>query len=109
MAGLRLYDVLLVNPVNGGMNLVAKEGPVVNTKEGMIVLSESVGAHDQFGDSALSVSPADIEGTMQAMHSTIAMSPDEQNKRSTDMIEVVETEDVTYWLRLQIEDLLNLN
>jgi len=109
MAGLRLYDVLLVNPVIDGMNLVAKEGPVVNTKEGMMVLSESVGAHDQLGDSALSVSPTDIEGTMQAINSAIAMSPDERNKRSTDMIEVVETEDVTYWLRLQIEDLLNLN
>ena len=109
MAGLRLYDVLLVNPVIDGMNLVAKEGPVVNTKEGMIILTESVGAHDQLGGSVLSVSPTDIEGTMQAMHSAIAMSPEERNKRSTGMIEVVETEDVTYWLRLQIEDLLNLN
>ena len=47
VAGLKLYDVLLVNSVIDGMNLVPKEGPIVNTKEGVVVLSESVGAHDQ--------------------------------------------------------------
>ena len=86
-----------------------KEGPVVNTKDGMSILSESVDAHDQLVDSVLSVSPTDIEGTMQPMHSAIAMPSDERNKRPTSMIDVVETMDVTYWLRLQIEDLLNLN
>lgn len=109
IAGLRLYDVLLVNPVIDGMNLVAKEGPVVNTKEGMIVLSESVGAHDQLQGGVLSVSPTDIEGTMQAMHSAIAMPTDERSKRFSDLTDVVEKEDVTYWLKLQIEDMLNLN
>ncbi|MCH8826183.1 MAG: trehalose-6-phosphate synthase [Chloroflexi bacterium] len=109
IAGLRLYDVLLVNPVIDGMNLVAKEGPVVNTKEGMVVLSESVGAHDQLRGGALSVSPTDIEGTMQAMHSAIVMPPDERTKRWSSMYEVVEREDVTHWLKLQIEDMMNLN
>ncbi|HET9781135.1 MAG TPA: trehalose-6-phosphate synthase, partial [Candidatus Dormibacteraeota bacterium] len=49
------YDVLLVNPILDGMNLVAKEGPVVNQRAGVLVLSESAGAHEELGAQALSV------------------------------------------------------
>ncbi|MFC2024541.1 trehalose-6-phosphate synthase, partial [Chloroflexota bacterium] len=58
LAGMRLYDVLLVNAVFDGMNLVAKEGPTVNNNDGVLILSETVGACDQLGPHALTVSPA---------------------------------------------------
>ena len=109
VAGLRLYDVLLVNSVIDGMNLVAKEGPVVNTREGSIILSESVGAHDQLKSAALSVSPTDIEGTMNAMHQAITMSAEERQERAAKLTDIVEQQDVTQWLADQVNDLLSLN
>ena len=109
VAGLRLYDVLLVNSVIDGMNLVAKEGPVVNTREGTVILSESVGAHDQLKSAVLSVSPTDIEGTMRAMHQAITMSVEERQERASKLTDIVEQEDVTQWLTNQVNDLLALN
>jgi trehalose 6-phosphate synthase len=108
IAGLRLYDVLMVNSVIDGMNLVAKEGPGVNTREGMIVLSEAVGAYDQLRKGALAISPTDIEGTMQAIHKAITMPSQERHDRAASLAEVVEREDVTHWLRIQAEDMLSL-
>ena len=105
VAGLRLYDVLLVNSVIDGMNLVAKEGPVVNTREGAIVLSEAVGAHDQLKSAALSVSPTDIEGTMQAMHQALTMSTEEREQRAEVMARIISDEDIFLWIYSQLDDL----
>ncbi|NIN63583.1 MAG: trehalose-6-phosphate synthase, partial [Anaerolineae bacterium] len=60
VAAMRLYDVLLVNPIIDGMNLVAKEGPVVNEQDGVLVLSEGAGASEELGEGALVVSPYDV-------------------------------------------------
>ena len=109
VAGLRLYDVLLVNSVIDGMNLVAKEGPIVNTKNGSIILSESVGAHDQLKRAALSVSPTDIEGTAQAMYKALTMTDEELTQRSETLFNIIETEDVTDWMTRQIRDLIELS
>ena len=68
---MKLYDTLLVNTIIEGMNLVAKEGPVVNTRDGVLVLSESSGVHHQLKEGALSISPTDIEGTMEALYQSI--------------------------------------
>ena len=48
--GYRIFDVLLVNPIYDGMNLVAKEGPLVNQRDGVLVLSENAGSHEELGD-----------------------------------------------------------
>ena len=108
VSGLRLYDVLLVNSVIDGMNLVAKEGAVVNTQNGSIIISESIGAYDQLRTAALPVSPTDIEGTMQAMYKALTMSQEERQKRATMLCQSVEREDVINWLKIQIEDLVSL-
>ncbi len=108
IAGMKIYDVLLVNAVIDGMNLVAKEGPVVNTKDGVLILSETTGAHRQLSHSALSVAPADIEGTMQAMYQALTMSPEERKRRSGDLIESIRREDISHWICRQIEDLADL-
>src|SRR4029077_9876660 len=62
------FDVLLVNSMWDGMNLVAKEGPLLNTKDGMIVLSENTGPHEELGDCALSVNPFDVQEQADAMY-----------------------------------------
>ena len=109
MAGLRLYDVLVVNAVIDGMNLVAKEGPVVNTRNGVLIISEALGAHDQLKQGALCVAPADTEGTMQAMYQALTMSDEERARRASVLADAVEREDVTHWLQTQITDLAALS
>jgi len=108
LAGLRLYDVLLVNPVIDGMNLVAKEGPTVNTCDGILVLSETAGACKQLGKNAIAVSPTDIEGTMEAIHQALSMPPDERRRRAATLRKSVEQEDITVWLLQQLEDVTAL-
>ena len=105
IAGMKLYDVLLVNTIIEGMNLVAKEGPVVNNRDGVLVLSHSSGVHQQLSDGALSVSPTDIEGTMEALHEAITMPLENRKDRAAQMLESVCREDINYWLYLQMLDI----
>src|SRR6202022_43184 len=79
MAALRNFDVLLVNPVYDGLNLVVKEGALVNHINGVIVLSENAGAHEELHAHVLSVNPFDVETTAPAMLAGLTMGPDERN------------------------------
>ena len=63
IAAYKHYDVLMVNAMFDGMNLVAKEGPIVNERDGVSILSENTGAHEELGEFALSVNPFDIQET----------------------------------------------
>ena len=105
IAGMRLYDVLMVNSVIDGMNLVAKEGPVVNTREGTLILSESAGAFDQLQEGVLEVSPADLMGTTQALYKALTMSVEERKRRHSLLTQAVEREDITHWLERQLTDM----
>ena len=62
------FDLLLVNAMWDGMNLVSKEGPLVNTRNGMMILSENTGAHEELGDCALSVNPFDVQEQADAIY-----------------------------------------
>jgi trehalose 6-phosphate synthase len=104
LSALRLYDVLMVNPVIDGMNLVAKEGPTVNTRDGVLVLSERAGACRQLGRYSLPVTPTDLEGTMQALHQALTMPPEERKNRAAALRKSVEDEDITLWLYQQLSD-----
>jgi len=108
IAGMRLYDVLLVNAVIDGMNLVAKEGPVVNNHDGVLILSETVGACEQLGQNALTVSPADIEGTTQAFYTALTMPLEERKKRAAALKKSIEAADITHWLLNLLSDAVNL-
>jgi len=108
IAGMRLYDVLLVNPVIDGMNLVAKEGPIVNARNGVLVLSESAGAYEQLKENVISVAPADLEETTQALYEALTMEPGEKKRRIEALKKSIEEEDITAWLYRQFRDLRNL-
>ena len=105
IAGMKLYDVLLVNTIIEGMNLVAKEGPVVNGRDGVLVLSHSSGVYSQLAHGAISVSPTDIEGTMEALYQAITMSAEDRKDRAARMLESVWREDIHNWLYQQINDI----
>jgi trehalose 6-phosphate synthase len=82
LAGYRVADVLLVNPVRDGMNLVAKEGPIVSERGCALVLSREAGAADELGEAALLVNPFDITATAAALHEALSMSDAERGRRS---------------------------
>ena len=107
IAGMRLCDVLLVNPVIDGMNLVAKEGPIVSANNAVLVLSESAGAHDQLREHVISLSPTDVEGTVLALYEALTMDTAERRKRAESLRKTIEEEDITKWLYHQFQDLRN--
>ena len=82
MAAYKHYDVLLVNAMFDGMNLVAKEGPIVNEREGVSILSENTGAHEELGEYALSVNPFDIQELADSIHAALTMAPRERRRRA---------------------------
>ncbi|HEX4904917.1 MAG TPA: trehalose-6-phosphate synthase [Acidimicrobiales bacterium] len=78
VAALRRYDVLLVNPVRDGLNLVAKEGPIVNERNGVLALSRESGVNGELGGLALEVNPFDVAGTAEVLHHALSMSADDR-------------------------------
>ena len=108
LAGLSIADVVLVNPLVDGMNLVAKEAVVVSERDAVLVLSETAGAFDQMADGALAVAPADVVGTAEALARGLAMAPAERTRRLAKLRRGVEREDITWWLGRQLEDLAEL-
>ena len=109
VAALQLYDVLLVNSIADGMNLVAKEGPIVNQRDGVLILSEGAGAHQQLGPGAIVISPCDVYATAEALHHALVMSPEERSERAARLCWLVEREDITTWLCRQLETVAELN
>jgi trehalose 6-phosphate synthase len=108
VATMRLYDVLLVNPILDGMNLVAKEGPVVNERDGVLVLSEGAGACEELAEAALVVSPYDVVEMAESLHVALTMPEVERKKRADRLREIVEGHTVTDWLHDQLVDLSSL-
>ncbi len=105
LVGLQNYDVLLVNPVIDGMNLVVKEGGLLNRRAGVIVLSRTVGVHDTLGDYVLSIAPLDIDATAEALYHALTMSSEERIHRADQIQRLLYEEDATQWFSRQIDDL----
>jgi trehalose 6-phosphate synthase len=108
LAGYRQFDVLLVNPIYDGMNLVAKEGVICNRREGVLVLSENAGSHEELGDFALSVNPFDIDETAEALFLGLTMDTRQKVARADRIRETVRSADINRWIALQLQDLRDL-
>lgn len=108
VAGLQIYDVLLVNSIVDGMNLVAKEGPAVNRRNGVVVLSERTGAFQQLESGVLVVSPLDIYGTAEAIHQALTMPDEERRERSNRLRSLIEQHDIVDWLHQQLKSIIEL-
>jgi trehalose 6-phosphate synthase len=106
IAAMQIYDVLMVTPLADGMNLVAKEGPVVNRRNGVLVLSEHAGAFYELGDHALTVSPFDIHSTAETLHQALAMPEAERQQRAEGLQEQIRQADIRRWFENQVDDAL---
>ncbi|HEX9013117.1 MAG TPA: trehalose-6-phosphate synthase, partial [Anaerolineaceae bacterium] len=108
VAALQIYDVLLVNSIADGMNLVAKEGPVVNRCSGVVVLSERTGARQQLEPGALVISPCDVYATAEALHQALTLPQQTRSEYAERLRRLVEHEDITDWLCRQLEEIRDL-
>ena len=102
VAALRRYDVLLVNPVRDGLNLVAKEGPTVNERDGVLALSREAGAWDEMGASALAVNPFDVAGTTDVLDVALSMGAEERTDRAAGLREAAGRRTPHDWLADQL-------
>src|SRR5450756_2361903 len=107
IAGMALADVLLVNPVADGMNLVAKEGPLVSERNAVLVLSRSCGAYRQLAPGALGVEPADLDATADALEKALEMPRAERARRVSVLRALLDAEDLAWWVRSQLTDLFD--
>jgi trehalose 6-phosphate synthase len=105
VASYKHYDVLLVNAMFDGMNLVAKEGPMVNERAGVSILSENTGAHEELGEYALSVNPFDIQELADSIHAALTMGPDERERRLAGLKKIVTARDPGDWIDEQLADI----
>jgi len=105
LASYKHYDVLLVNAMFDGMNLVAKEGPLLNENAGVSILSENTGAHDELGEFALSVNPFDIQELADSIHAALTMDRAERARRLAGLQAIVTARDPGDWIDEQLSDI----
>jgi trehalose 6-phosphate synthase len=105
VAAYKQFDVLLVNSVLDGLNLVAKEAPLVNTRDGVVVLSVNTGAFEEIGEHVLPVEPLDVEGTADALEAALALPREDRRARLDAIREHVRRHDLAAWSGAQLADL----
>jgi trehalose 6-phosphate synthase len=105
VAAYKNFDVLLVNAVRDGMNLVAKESVVVNERDGVLVLSENAGAHEELGEHAITVNPFDLDEQADAIHEALAMPEEERRRRAEALREAVASNTIEDWVEAQMRDI----
>ena len=99
------YDVLLVNPVMDGLNLVAKEAPLVNERDGVLVLSRQAGAFDEIGAFAVGVDPLDVPGQADALAQAISLPRDERRRLLGAIRETVRARNLNDWVERELAEL----
>ncbi len=105
VARYKHFDLLMVNSIFDGMNLVAKEAPAVNTRDGVVMLSENTGSHEELGDCTLTVNPFDIQEQAETIHRALTMEPEERRLRATRLREIVRQRDPGVWISEQLDDI----
>jgi trehalose 6-phosphate synthase len=105
VASYKHYDVIMVNAMFDGMNLVAKEAPLVNVRDGVSILSENTGAHEELGRYALSVNPFDVQELADSIHAALTMPEAERRRRMDGLKKIVTARDPGDWIDDQIADI----
>jgi trehalose 6-phosphate synthase len=105
VAAYKQYDVLLVNAIFDGLNLVAKEAPLVNERDGVVILSENAGAHEELGDWVISVNPFDVAGQAEALHDALELPVETRREWQTRIRDHVREHDLEAWVDAQLDDL----
>jgi trehalose 6-phosphate synthase len=105
VARYKHFDLLMVTSLFDGMNLVAKEAPAVSTRDGVVMLSENTGSHEELGECALSVNPFDIQEQADTIYRALTMDPEERALRAKRLREIVQHRDPGVWIDEQLADI----
>ena len=105
VAAYKQFDVLLVNAVMDGLNLVAKEAPLVNTRDGVVVLSENAGAIEELGEWVVPVDPRDLDAHVDALERALALPAAERARRAAAIRAQVRSHDLDAWAEAQLAEL----
>ena len=104
------YDVLLVNSIMDGMNLVSKEGPTINRRDGVLVLASGAGSYEELGEYAVGIEdPYDIEETASAIEKALAMDLDDRKKRAESLRTIIDARTSEDWIESQLNDLSEIS
>jgi len=105
VAAYKQFDVLLVNAVMDGLNLVAKEAPLVNVRDGVVVLSVNTGVHEELGEWVVSIDPFDVEGQAAALEAALALPQADRSSRLEAIREHVRGHDLAAWIEALLADI----
>jgi len=104
-AAFKHYDCLLVNPIVDGMNIVAKEGPIVNENNGVLIMSNGAGSYEELKDYSIIVNAYDISQTADAIYRAITMSQEERARLIQGLKKIVNERNVYIWMQEQFKDI----
>jgi trehalose 6-phosphate synthase len=105
VARYKHFDLLMVNSIFDGMNLVAKEAPAINLRDGVLMLSENTGSHEELEDYVLTVNPFDIQEQAETIHRALTMTPRERRERADGLREVIFSRNPRDWIDEQVADI----
>lgn len=105
IAAYKQFDVLLVNAVMDGLNLVAKEAPAINERAGVVALSVNAGAFEELADWVVPVDPLDVDATADALEAALALGEEERHARQRAIRAHVAAHDLERWIAAQLADL----
>ena len=105
LAAYKQFDVLLVNAVMDGLNLVAKEAPLMATRDGVVVLSVNAGAWEELAPWVIGVDPFDVEGQADALERALELPPQDRRARREGIAGQIREHDLGAWVEAQLGDL----
>jgi trehalose 6-phosphate synthase len=105
VARYKHFDLLMVNSIFDGMNLVAKEAPSINLRDGVVMLSENTGSHEELEEYVLTVNPFDIQDQADTIHRALTMSHRERRERADGLREVIVSRNPRDWIDEQVADI----
>jgi len=108
IAAFKNYDCLLVNSIYDGMNIVPKEGSIVNENNGILILSETTGAYDELKDYSININAFDIKDTVDALYQAVMMSHEERGERLAGLKKIISSYNVYSWMGEQFQDIQKL-
>lgn len=105
LAALTLYDVLLVNSIADGLNLVSKEGPLLNERNGVLALSTTAGSYEELMCGAVPINPYDIVDTANALETALNLCEKDRSTRQAALRDAINSHQTSDWLKQQLRDL----
>ncbi|HTU16111.1 MAG TPA: trehalose-6-phosphate synthase [Solirubrobacterales bacterium] len=105
VARYKHFDLLMVNAIFDGMNLVAKEAPAINLRDGVVMLSENTGSHEELKEHVLTVNPFDIQEQADTIFRALTMAPEERRRRAEGLRKVIVSRTPGDWIDEQVADI----